>query len=181
MVNNNNKLGEETGLPSRGKVFKTFPDALFIPELVLGGFVWTLLASTKLPGTALIHGWVMGVSIFCFLFTFILLCLYIGGAHKNKPVWLQVDTHYHFVAACLYTSAGILQAISVKLIIWDYYFQDATNISATVFALVTCVIYICHGMGSQKRWSIAGKGEQDGKEDKEKKTGSNDSTEIKNT
>ncbi|NWU44401.1 MAL protein, partial [Hylia prasina] len=67
-------------LPSGLAVLWTFPDALFIPEIVSGGLVWILVASSKVPDPML-QGWVMFVSVFCCIMSFCLLGLYFCGAH----------------------------------------------------------------------------------------------------
>lgn len=50
---------------------------------VCGGLVWILVASTHVqPNNPL--GWVMFVSVFCFLTTFLLLITFACGMHKNR-------------------------------------------------------------------------------------------------
>ncbi|XP_072188850.1 myelin and lymphocyte protein isoform X2 [Excalfactoria chinensis] len=86
-------------LPSGLAVFTTFPDVLFIPELIFGGLVWILIASSKVPYAGL-QGWVMFVSVFCFVLTAILLFLYICGAHGDSSSWVTLV--FAFVATLLY-------------------------------------------------------------------------------
>ncbi|XP_042685941.1 myelin and lymphocyte protein isoform X2 [Centrocercus urophasianus] len=45
-----------SSLPSGLSVFTTFPDVLFIPEMIFGGLVWILIASSKVPKDSL-QGW----------------------------------------------------------------------------------------------------------------------------
>ena len=53
---------------------------------VFGGLVWILVASS-LVVPANPQGWVMFVSVFCFVVTFLWMVLFACGAHHNKPGW----------------------------------------------------------------------------------------------
>lgn len=54
-----------------------------------GGLVWILVASTHVqPVNPL--GWVMFVSVFCFIMTFLWLMIFAYGAHHNKGIWATV-------------------------------------------------------------------------------------------
>ncbi|NWR63914.1 MAL protein, partial [Bucorvus abyssinicus] len=78
-----------TSLPSGLSVLMTFPDVLFIPEIVFGGLVWILVASSKVP-LPIVQGWVMFVSVFCFVMSTVLLCLYLGGVHGGSSFWVTL-------------------------------------------------------------------------------------------
>ncbi|NXA51494.1 MAL protein, partial [Nothocercus julius] len=78
-----------TSLPSGLAVLSTFPDVLFIPEIIFGGLVWILVASTKVA-EPLAQGWIMFVSVFCFVMSILLLCLYICGAHGGSRSWVTL-------------------------------------------------------------------------------------------
>lgn len=53
---------------------------------VFGGLVWILVASTlAAPQNPL--GWVMAVSVFCFVATFLWSFLFLCGCHSNKSRW----------------------------------------------------------------------------------------------
>ncbi|NXJ96327.1 MAL protein, partial [Corythaixoides concolor] len=78
-----------TSLPSGLHVLITFPDVLFIPEIAFGGLVWILVASSKVP-LPMLQGWVMFVSVFCFVMSTTLLCLYICGAHGGSSSWVTL-------------------------------------------------------------------------------------------
>nr|XP_008506424.1 PREDICTED: myelin and lymphocyte protein-like isoform X2 [Equus przewalskii] len=73
-------------LPSGREVFTTFPDVLFIFELVFGGLVWILIASSLVP-LPLLQGWVMFASVFCFVGTTALFFWYIIGVRDSKTSW----------------------------------------------------------------------------------------------
>ncbi|XP_010836381.1 PREDICTED: myelin and lymphocyte protein-like, partial [Bison bison bison] len=76
-------------LPRGSAVFTTFPDLLFIFEFAFGGLVWILILLTQVP-VPLIQGWVLFVSVSCFIVTTLLLFLYIVGAHKNWNFWITL-------------------------------------------------------------------------------------------
>jgi hypothetical protein len=52
---------------------------------IFGGLVWTLVASTKVL-IANPQGWVMFVSVFCFIFTTLWFFIFISGANKSS-IW----------------------------------------------------------------------------------------------
>lgn len=54
--------------------------------------MWILVASSLVP-IPLIQGWVMFVSVFCFLATTTLLVLYIIGAHGGETSWVTLVSH----------------------------------------------------------------------------------------
>lgn len=60
-----------------------------LPLQVFGGLVWILIASSLVP-LPLIQGWVMFVSVFCFVATTTLLILYIIGAHGGEASWITL-------------------------------------------------------------------------------------------
>uniref|UniRef100_A0A8C5E638 Myelin and lymphocyte protein n=1 Tax=Gouania willdenowi TaxID=441366 RepID=A0A8C5E638_GOUWI len=92
-------------LPSGGRVFMTFPDIFFIPEFVFGGLVWILVASTEVHDPNPL-GWVMFVSIFCFVGTTLWFFIFITGGNQ-RSVWPSLDVGFHFLAAVFYLSAGV--------------------------------------------------------------------------
>lgn len=69
-----------------------YPMLTFSPTFTLqtfGGLVWILVASSKvlLP---ILQGWVMFVSVFCFVMSITLLCLYVCGAHGGSSSWVTL-------------------------------------------------------------------------------------------
>lgn len=60
-----------------------------LPLQVFGGLVWILVASSLVP-LPLVQGWVMFVSVFCFVATTVLLILYIIGAHGGEASWVTL-------------------------------------------------------------------------------------------
>ncbi|XP_032325584.1 myelin and lymphocyte protein isoform X2 [Camelus ferus] len=80
-----------SSLPSGFAVFTTFPDLLFVFEFVFGGLVWILISSSLVP-IPLVQGWVMFVSVFCFVTTTLLLFLYVIGAHGSGTFWITLTS-----------------------------------------------------------------------------------------
>ncbi|XP_020843671.1 myelin and lymphocyte protein [Phascolarctos cinereus] len=147
-------------LPSGFSVFASFPDLLFIFEFIFGGLVWILVASSKVPDPQS-QGWVMFVSVFCFVATTILFFLYFIGAHGGDASWISLDVSYHSTAALFYLSASVLEAyatIELKRKLNGNnetfrYYQE--NISAVVFAYVATLIYVIHAVFSLFRWKAS--------------------------
>ncbi|XP_052001021.1 myelin and lymphocyte protein-like [Xyrauchen texanus] len=144
-------------LPSGGQIFTTMPDIFFIPEFIFGGLVWTLVASTKvIPPNPL--GWIMFVSIFCFLITTIWFFIFITGANQRSN-WPGLDFGYHAFAAFLYLSASVLLAyvtIGIKelTLITDLFSIKIykLDIAAVVMAFITTLLYFIHAILSSLRW-----------------------------
>uniref|UniRef100_A0A8C2P650 Myelin and lymphocyte protein n=1 Tax=Capra hircus TaxID=9925 RepID=A0A8C2P650_CAPHI len=118
-------------LPRGSAVFTTFPDLLFIFEFVSGGLVWILILLTQVP-VPLVQGWVLFVSVSCFVVTTLLLFLYTVGAHKNWNFWITLDTAYHCLAALFYFSASALETLVTIGLQDDIYRHYSENISAVV-------------------------------------------------
>ncbi|XP_008158787.1 myelin and lymphocyte protein [Eptesicus fuscus] len=141
-----------SSLPSGLAVFTTFPDLLFILEFVFGGLVWILIASSLVP-MPLVQGWVMFVSVFCFVATTTLLVLYIIGAHGGEASWVTLDAAYHCTAALFYLSASVLEALAtIQMYEGFTYRQYHENISAVVFSYVATLLYVAHAVFSLIRW-----------------------------
>lgn len=145
-----------TSLPSGLAVLTTFPDVLFIPEIIFGGLVWILVASSKvlLP---MLQGWVMFVSVFCFVMSITLLCLYICGAHGGSSSWVTLDVICQETAALFYLSLAVLEAYftyfigiaSANPLVMTIYQE---NIAAVVFAFLATLMYVIHKVCSLLRW-----------------------------
>ncbi|XP_072545002.1 myelin and lymphocyte protein-like [Salminus brasiliensis] len=147
-----------SGLPTGCSVFTTLPDILFIPEFIFGGLVWTLVASTRVfienP-----QGWVMFVSIFCFVFTTIWFLIFVCGGNQSG-VWPGLDAAYHFIAVVFYLSASVLLAnvtIGIRALynlspaadLFKIYQED---IAAVVMAFMATLLYFIHAILSALRW-----------------------------
>ncbi|MCI4393449.1 hypothetical protein PGIGA_G00157450 [Pangasianodon gigas] len=129
---------------------------LFSPKniLVFGGLVWILVACTKVvPDNP--QAYVMAVSLFCFIGTFIWMMMFLCGAHHNRSSWTTADVVYHSTAALLYLSASVLLAY-VTVVISPFNQVDFTpyklNVSAVVFSFWATLQYIVHAAFSAIRW-----------------------------
>ncbi|XP_017314617.1 myelin and lymphocyte protein [Ictalurus punctatus] len=141
-------------LPSGMSIFTSVPDLLFIPELVFGGLVWILVACTKVvPNNP--QAYVMTVSLFCFVVTFIWMMMFLYGVHHNRTSWATADFVYHSTAALLYLSVSVLLAY-ITAVLSPFSDIDFTpyklNMSAVVFSFWVTLQYIVHTAFSVIRW-----------------------------
>ncbi|XP_037542906.1 myelin and lymphocyte protein-like [Nematolebias whitei] len=138
-------------LPSGLEICTTFPDIFYLPELVFGGLVWILVASTYVaPQNPL--GWVMFVSVFCFVMTFIWMIIFAVGAHRSSSAWAAADFVYHFLAVLFYLSAGVDLAYITLIMKHIDSRMYKIDISAVVFAFATTLLYFIHALLSAIRW-----------------------------
>ncbi|XP_053316587.1 MAL-like protein [Spea bombifrons] len=145
---------EVPDIPYGLAVFRTLPYAFILPELIFGAWVWILVAATKVF-YSLTQGWVMYVAVSSFLFSLILLMVYVFGFHRNSSgSWRIVDVIYHGITAIFYLSAAVLQAnativcnnaIATGGCTVTIYHLDA---AASVFAFVTTLLYVLHSFQS---------------------------------
>uniref|UniRef100_A0A8C1G290 Mal, T cell differentiation protein b n=1 Tax=Cyprinus carpio TaxID=7962 RepID=A0A8C1G290_CYPCA len=142
-----------SSLPSGLRVCTTVPDILYLPELVFGLLVWILVAST-LVSPPNPQGWVMFVSIFCFVMTFVWLIIFACGGHKNSSAWATADFIYHLIAVVFYLSASVILAYITTIfknsVLVDQYYK--IDIAAVVFSFVTTLLYFIHCILSAVRW-----------------------------
>ncbi|NWH63134.1 MAL protein, partial [Geococcyx californianus] len=122
---------------------------------IFGGLVWILVASSKVPSPSL-QGWVMFVSVFCFVMSTTLLCLYICGAHGGSSSWVTLDVICQETAALFYLSAAVLEAyfntLSTTHLVMTIYQE---NIAAVVFAFLATLMYVIHKVYSLLRWKAS--------------------------
>ncbi|XP_071399905.1 myelin and lymphocyte protein-like [Centroberyx affinis] len=139
-------------LPSGLGICTTVPDIFYLPELVFGGLVWILVASTHVdPANPL--GWVMFVSVFCFVMTFLWMIIFGAGGHKNSSGWAAADFAYHGLAAFFYLSAAVDLAYITFLKKSGNDFKNyQIDIAAVVFAYVATFLYFIHVILSAIRW-----------------------------
>ncbi|NP_001107280.1 MAL-like protein [Xenopus tropicalis] len=154
---------EVPDIPCGLRVFRTLPYAFILIELILGCWVWILVAATRVT-ISINNGWVMYVSVSCFLFSLILLMVYVSGLHRNNcGTWRIVDVIYHGIAAIFYLSAAVLvvnSAIICNVTLSQSllpYYTGCTLVNyrllaaASVFAFVTSLIYMLHSFQSYVR------------------------------
>uniref|UniRef100_A0AAZ3RKU2 Myelin and lymphocyte protein n=1 Tax=Oncorhynchus tshawytscha TaxID=74940 RepID=A0AAZ3RKU2_ONCTS len=121
--------------------------------MIFGGLVWTLVASTKVL-IANPQGWVMFVSVFCFIFTTLWFLIFISGANKSS-IWPTLDVVYHSLAAFFYLSAAVVQAyitISLKSVTSMFFKEYQLDIAAVVMCYVVTLLYALHAIFSTMRW-----------------------------
>ncbi|XP_078712294.1 uncharacterized protein LOC144932218 [Lampetra fluviatilis] len=97
-------------LPLGAELFRTLSGLLIVAEMVFGGLVWILVASTNLKGTDLSQGWVMFVSVTFFVFTIVQFVLYIISMPSQTAGWVSLHAWFNLAAFILYLSAAVLQA-----------------------------------------------------------------------
>ncbi|KAG8444090.1 hypothetical protein GDO86_009322 [Hymenochirus boettgeri] len=145
---------EVPDIPSGCRVFRVLPYALILPELVFGCWIWILVAATRvyLP----IHnGWVMYVAASSFLFSLILLFIYVCGLHKNNcGTWRIVDAIYHGIAAMFTFSAAVTVTGTAIVCNDNIPFATCSVVyyhllsAASVFAYVNALLYMLHSFYS---------------------------------
>uniref|UniRef100_A0A3B5M8P1 MARVEL domain-containing protein n=1 Tax=Xiphophorus couchianus TaxID=32473 RepID=A0A3B5M8P1_9TELE len=150
MASNTAMMGH---LPNGVGVCTTIPDILYVPELlqIFGGLVWILVACTYVvPYNP--QGWVMFVSVFCFVMTFIWLVVFACGSHGNSSGWATADFIYHFIATAFYLSASVaLAKVTMDLKSDPFTKEYKLDISA-VFSYVATLLYFVHTILSAIRW-----------------------------
>ncbi|KAI4877218.1 hypothetical protein NFI96_005057, partial [Prochilodus magdalenae] len=122
---------------------------------IFGGLVWILVASTHVnPDNPL--GWVMFVSVFCFIMTLLWLVIFACGAHKNKSGWATADFVYHLLAALFYLSASVpLATVTLDMknsTVVDHIRIYKIDIAAVVFSYTATLLYFIHCILSAIRW-----------------------------
>uniref|UniRef100_A0A667ZSX3 Myelin and lymphocyte protein n=1 Tax=Myripristis murdjan TaxID=586833 RepID=A0A667ZSX3_9TELE len=125
---------------------------------VFGGLVWILVASSRvvLPNPL---GWVMFVSVFCFVITTLWFFIFLCGANQSS-IWPSLDVGYHFVAVVFYLSASVALAFVTfthgVLIVSDEQIKIyRLEISAVVMSYVATLLYFLHAIFSAIRWKRA--------------------------
>ncbi|XP_022609191.1 protein MAL2 [Seriola dumerili] len=167
-------------LPLGLEVLRTYSGALVSLEILFGGLVWILVASSNVP-VPLLQGWVMFVSVTTFFLSSAYLTLLITGlADRINTDWNFLDVFYHFVALLFYFAAFVLEAAttaanggahikplpnSTETVMCITYprgniftvlsdKQYSINVAATIFAFVATLCYGCSMVMGFKRWRM---------------------------
>ncbi|NWI74715.1 MAL protein, partial [Dryoscopus gambensis] len=117
---------------------------------IFGGLVWILVASSKVL-EPMLQGWVMFVSVFCFVMSISLLCLYFCGAHGGgSGYWVTLvracDKPQGLPCPAVPCRAGAGMATCMrKLTGWCVF-------PSQVFAFVATLVYVIHKVFSLLRW-----------------------------
>ncbi|NXU64695.1 MAL protein, partial [Horornis vulcanius] len=118
---------------------------------IFGGLVWILVASSKIPDPML-QGWVMFVSVFCFVMSISQFCLYLCGAHGGGGSWVTL------VRACASPQGPLCPAeqaaaAALQTAPWGWLCGHACCVSPPqVFAFVATLLYVIHKVFSLLRW-----------------------------
>uniref|UniRef100_A0A671KH17 Mal, T cell differentiation protein 2 (gene/pseudogene) n=2 Tax=Sinocyclocheilus anshuiensis TaxID=1608454 RepID=A0A671KH17_9TELE len=103
-------------LPLGMEILRTYSGALICLEIVFGGLVWILVASTNVS-VPLLQGWVMFVSVTMFICSSLYLALFLLGlADKINTDWNFMVSVYDF------TNAQSFPRGSLFLKLTDLYF-----------------------------------------------------------
>ncbi|XP_068999288.1 protein MAL2 [Embiotoca jacksoni] len=165
-------------LPLGVEVLRTYSGALVFLEILFGGLVWILVASSNVP-VPLLQGWVMFVSVTAFFFSSAYLILLITGlADRINTDWNFLDVAYHFLAVLFYFAAFVLEAAttaanggahitpnSTETLMCITYprgniftvlngRQYSINVAATIFAFMVTLCYGCSMVMGFKRWRM---------------------------
>ncbi|KAM9488211.1 protein MAL2 [Clarias gariepinus] len=157
-------------LPLGLDIIRTYSGVLICMEIIFGGLVWILVASSNVP-VPLLQGWVMFVSITaCCCSTVYLSLFLLGLADRINTDWNFMDMMYHFVALLCYFAAFVLEAAvtsgaqrpyvngtcvrrpSTNIITFMDFRQYSINVVATIFAFFVTVCYGCSLFMGFKRW-----------------------------
>ncbi|XP_041044900.1 protein MAL2 [Carcharodon carcharias] len=155
-------------LPLGTSVLQTYSGGFICLEILFGGLVWILVASSNVP-VPLMQGWVMFVSVTMFLCSILYLCVYLCGlADRLDTDWNLVDFVYHFVAFVFYFGASVLEAATtaaaveresinattaIFVTVLDFR-QYTINVVATIFSFVVTLCYACSLGLALRRWKL---------------------------
>uniref|UniRef100_A0A8D0D2I7 Mal, T cell differentiation protein n=1 Tax=Sander lucioperca TaxID=283035 RepID=A0A8D0D2I7_SANLU len=119
---------------------------------IFGGLVWILVACT-LVVPANPQAWVMFVSVFCFVMTFIWMVVFACDGSLRVSFPLRQDFAYHGIAAFFYLSAAVsLAKVTLDLNNGTSSKNYQLDIAAVVFSYVATLLYFIHTILSAIRW-----------------------------
>uniref|UniRef100_A0A8C0AG03 Mal, T cell differentiation protein 2 n=2 Tax=Bos TaxID=9903 RepID=A0A8C0AG03_BOSMU len=144
-------------------ILRTYSGAFVCLEIVFGGLVWILVASSNVP-LPLLQGWVMFVSVTAFVCSLLFLGVFLSGVVTQiNANWNFLDFAYHFTVFVFYFGAFLLEAATTSLhdlrcnrtmtvqpLLSDN--QYNINVAATIFAFVTTACYGCSLGLALRRW-----------------------------
>ncbi|XP_065759371.1 protein MAL2 [Muntiacus reevesi] len=150
-------------LPAGPDILRTYSGAFVCLEIVFGGLVWILVASSNVP-LPLLQGWVMFVSVTAFVCSLLFLGVFLSGmVTQINANWNFLDFAYHFTVFVFYFGAFLLEAATTSLhdlhcnrtmtvqpLLSDN--QYNINVAATIFAFVTTACYGCSLGLALRRW-----------------------------
>ncbi|XP_070333328.1 protein MAL2 isoform X2 [Odocoileus virginianus] len=102
-------------LPAGPDILRTYSGAFVCLEIVFGGLVWILVASSNVP-LPLLQGWVMFVSVTAFVCSLLFLGVFLSGVVTQiNANWNFLDFAYHFTVFVFYFGAFLLEAATTSL------------------------------------------------------------------
>ncbi|CAB1442656.1 unnamed protein product [Pleuronectes platessa] len=163
-------------LPLGLEVLRTYSGALVCLEILFGGLVWILVASSNVP-VPLLQGWVMFVSVTTFFLSSAYLVILVTGlADRINTDWNFLDVFYHFIALLFYFAAFVLEAATTaargvahvnstecggcfphprgNILTVLSETQYGINVAATIFAFIVTLCYGCSMVMGFKRWIV---------------------------
>ncbi|XP_032616216.1 protein MAL2 [Hylobates moloch] len=150
-------------LPAGPDILRTYSGAFVCLEILFGGLVWILVASSNVP-LPLLQGWVMFVSVTAFFFSLLFLGMFLSGMVTQIDAnWNFLDFAYHFTVFVFYFGAFLLEAAATSLhdlhcnatvtgqpLLSDN--QYNINVAASIFAFMTTACYGCSLGLALRRW-----------------------------
>ncbi|KAK1795136.1 hypothetical protein P4O66_010319, partial [Electrophorus voltai] len=124
---NLDSLGLSRSSLSYDKNFVCSPSGvLMLGEIVCGLLVWTLLGGTEYVRVPAL-GWVMFVSVVCWVLTVCHLLLYLTTTHVKMPQvpWTLLGLCFNSSATVLYMTAAVINAASVTSAIRGRYYYTS--------------------------------------------------------
>ncbi|NXT67773.1 MAL protein, partial [Chaetops frenatus] len=121
---------------------------------IIGGLVWILVASSRVPDSML-QGWVMFVSVFCFVMSISLLCLYICGAHGGGgSCWVTLvrACDHPQSLPCLAVPCRAGRVLGAGVALCNTALTGWCVFPSQVFAFVATLLYVIHKVFSLLRW-----------------------------
>ncbi|XP_062923189.1 protein MAL2 [Mobula hypostoma] len=155
-------------LPQGTQVLQTYSGAFICLEILFGGLVWILVASSNVP-VPLMQGWVMFVSVIMFVCSSLYLSVYLCGlADRLDTDWNMVDFVYHLTAFVFYFGASLLEAATTSAAVEPgsingtavnfatvlTFRQYSINVVATIFCFVVTLCYACSLVLALRRWKL---------------------------
>ncbi|KAI4871281.1 hypothetical protein NFI96_019809, partial [Prochilodus magdalenae] len=130
----------------------SLPGVLMFGETVCGLLVWTLLGGTEYLHVPAL-GWVMFVSVICWVLTVCLFLLYLTTAHTKIPQvpWAILGLCFNSSAAVLYLTAAVINAASVTHATRGRYYYISW-MASTVFAFLVVFFYAANAYVSYRSW-----------------------------
>nr|XP_055075203.1 CKLF-like MARVEL transmembrane domain-containing protein 8 [Misgurnus anguillicaudatus]XP_055075204.1 CKLF-like MARVEL transmembrane domain-containing protein 8 [Misgurnus anguillicaudatus]XP_055075205.1 CKLF-like MARVEL transmembrane domain-containing protein 8 [Misgurnus anguillicaudatus] len=129
---------------------QNMPKYLIVVEVILGLLVWTLIASTRYFRFSE-FGWVMFVSVFCWLLTLFLLIISLTNRQIQHESWPTVVLVFNCSAALLYMSAAIVEATMIDHDVKGHHDYNCWAAS-TFFAFLISLSYAGSAFFSFKSW-----------------------------